>query len=155
MNDEKVNKPEDINLVDEFMKSEEFSKFFPNQIVIYRSFKFPNVVIQTIFEKDFKQYNNNPQGADITIIEYNVIVNFTNDPDYIGPMEDASTVKTIDQNDPFTLTIRSDIGNPDKKLDNDTELKYLKNFKEVFLKLIGLILENLDEKDIEKLNKDN
>jgi len=156
--EEKVNNIEEtekINLADEFMNSPEFKKFFPDQTIIYRSFEFPKVVVQTILSNDLDHYNNNPHTTEITVIEYNVIVNFVNDPDYVGPLEDASCVKMINSDDPFTLTIRTDLGDSDKKLDDEIEKKYLENFKEVFLKLIQIILENLDEDDIKKLNEDD
>jgi hypothetical protein len=143
------------NLANEFMESKTFQNFFPNQIITYRSFKFPKVTIQTVPEKDHLKYIQNQSSKDIMIIEYNVLVNFINDPDYIGPSEDASCLKVINKNDPFTLTIKSNVVNPGIKLDDNIELEYLDNFKEVFLKLIQLILENLDEEDIKKLNEDN
>jgi len=134
------------NLVEDFTNSKEFSNFFPEQLVIFKSFEFPKIIIQTIFIKDEKKYLENPNDPDLQSIEYKVDLNYTPDPDYIGPEEEAKAIKKLDNKNPFLLSINSI-----KPLDDETEDNYLNNFKEIFLKMLNLILSNLDEEEIEKL----
>jgi len=162
-NDEKVElETEDIkdtmndnsNAVLKFLESEEAKSFFPNQVIIYKLFQFPEIIIQTIREHDINEFEKNPQSKNLMIIEYRVFPNYISDPNYVGPSEMAESNKVIDPKNPFTLSIKSNLVDPDISLDDKLELEYLENFKIVFVKLIELIFDNLKEEDLEKLKND-
>jgi len=138
--------PDKKNLVEEFTQSDDFTKFFPDQVVIFKSFDFPKIIIQTIYASDETEYLKNPSNPDIQSIEYQVNLNYISDPDYIGPEEEAECIKKINDQKPFILSINSI-----KPLDDKLEDEYLDNFKVIFLKILDLILSNLDEEEIEQL----
>jgi len=141
-----MNMPDKKNLVKEFTQSEEFTKFFPDQLVIFKSFEFPKITIQTIYLYDEEKYLKNPSDQEIQTIEYRVNLNYVTDPDYIGPEEEAECIKKLNDQKPFILSIDSL-----KPLDDKLEDEYLDNFKTIFLKILDLILSNLDKEEIEQL----
>jgi hypothetical protein len=139
------------NLVLEFLESDEAKLFFPNQKIIYTSFNFPEIIIQTIRDQDEDIFKQDPYSKDIIVIEYKILPNYIADPNYVGPAEYSNDSKVIDEKNPFTLAIKSDLVNPGNGLDDKLEWEYLENFKKIFIKLLELIFTNLNEEDLKKL----
>jgi len=131
------------NSIEEFLNSPEAKNFFPDQIIVYRLFQFPEITIQTILKTDLEEFQKDQFSKKITIIEYNVIPNYVNDPNYIGPPEEANSHKIMDYKVPFILSIKSNVVDPNKSLPEDLENEYLENFKIVFIKLLELIFDNI------------
>lgn len=139
----------EINVIKEFIESDDFVKFFPDQLIVFWSFKFPKIIIQTIMKMDEDKYLKNPNDESIQFIEYQVNINYKPDPDHIGPEEESAHIKITDKKNPFILSIL-----PKHELDTDIEDEYLDNFKTIFIKLLDIVLSNLDEEDIKKLNEE-
>ena len=133
----------EVTVVKEFMDSENFTKFFPDQLITFREFKFPNIVIQTILKNQEEKYIKNPMDKDIHIIEYTVKMNYIDDPEYIGPKNDNVDMKIIDPENPFVLTIDSN-----SFLNDEKEEEYLDNFKTIFIELIQLIIKHVPKEEI-------
>lgn len=147
--DEKNEKTEEVNVVKEFIESDDFTKFFPDQLIVFWSFEFPKIIIQTIMKMDKDKYLQNPNDESIQFIEYQVNINYKPDPDHIGPEEESTHIKITDKENPFVLSILSK-----HELNASVEDDYLNNFKTIFIKLLEIILSNLGEEDIKNLNEE-
>ena len=143
-------------VLEAFLQSDEFKQFFPDQLITYQLFEFPKVIIQTILAEDEEKLKQNFNDKSITSIEYKVDLNFIADSESVGPQEETDAMLQLNVENPFKISIITNGGpNGTGKISDELEYEYLEKFRNVFIKLLELIIENFSEEDMEKIKKYN